>query len=233
MIYVGIDSNSRNYAVQNEPTISQESRNCYRVSVTDDGTECMIETTSRKGSSVYFRTENGSTSYLAESGSVGQDGNFGAFVQDGNLYIVEMRSRHIPVIDSLITRPFKIIQCSFNRDNNLEIALVIDSLNGAHSIGMYNLQTHRLITYHSPFSISLICASKNNLYSTYEDNDSTSVWLQQVADSARGGDNLPVKLFAVHGNIIDINVANHDLYFSSDYERGLDLPTIYKYPLNY
>ncbi|MFZ1081561.1 MAG: glycosyltransferase family 87 protein [Candidatus Kryptoniota bacterium] len=237
-MYVGVDSNSRNYAVQNEVNVPHESRNCYRVSASADGLEFMIETTSPQPEpliaqkpSVYFGTKNGDISYLAESGSVSRDGDFGAFIRSGSLYIVEMRSKHIPVIDSLVISPFKIIQCNFNNGDNSKIALIIDSLNGAHSVGMYNLQTHRLITYYSPFPLSSICANEENIYGTYEDNDSTSVWLQQAADPASVGADSLIKLFAVHGNVIDINVVNHDLYFSSDFERGLGLPTIYKYPL--
>lgn len=44
LIYVGIDSASRNYTVQNEAPLSDQSGNCYHVSASNDGTSLMIET---------------------------------------------------------------------------------------------------------------------------------------------------------------------------------------------
>lgn len=64
-----------------------------------------------------------------------RDGTFGAFVESGDLYIVEMHSKHIPVVDSIITHPFTITQCNFSGDDNPEVAMIIDSLNGSRSIG--------------------------------------------------------------------------------------------------
>jgi hypothetical protein len=223
--FVALDSTTQNYAVH-KPNSSltkiDPPGNCYHVSSDESGRTFAVETTNGDTDVVNFTSEVGSKSYKGSVGFVNEDGDVGAFVNKGVLFIVDFQSKRIPIVDSINLLPFKIARYCFNNKN--EILMVIDSLNGSNSIGAYNLFDHHLETRQLLIHVSLISADGDNIYMTSENSDSTGVWSQT-------GNASPVKLFAVHGNIIDMDAANHFLYFSSDFERGLGLPTIYKYRL--
>lgn len=223
--YVSTDSASLNLSVNKSNSSATEidpPGNCYHVSFDDMGRNAAIETIDGQNEVVNFTSEVGSKSYKGNTCLVNRDGDLGAFTNKGVLFIVDLRSRQIPIVDSLFLLPFNITRYCFNGTN--EILAIIDSLNGSKSIGTYKLSSHHLETHRISFPPLLISADGDKIYMTFEDNDSTSVWSQ-------AGDKSPTELFAVHGNIIDINAVDHYLYFSSDFERGLGLPTIYKYPL--
>jgi len=224
--YVSLDSATQNYAVNGSNlklANFNPSGNCYRVSFDESGSNSAIETIDKHDEVVNFRSEVGSRSYDGTTGLVNHGGDRGAFINKGILFIVDLLSKKIPIVDSLYLLPFKITKYSFNNDN--EILILIDSLNGSNSIGIYGISSRHLTTRHIPFPASLISADEDKFYLTFENNDSTSVWSQT-------GDTTLIKLFAVRGNIIDLITANHYLYFSSDFERGLGLPTIYRYTLD-
>ena len=240
MFFISPDSASQNYGIHfcgiREGTGSRVTDfvdlpgNCYHVSFDESGEHSAIETTDGTNDVVDFRSEIAAKSYLGGIGSVSRDGDFGAFMNDGRLFIVDLRTRQIPVVDSINILPFKITHYSFNREkdsslSSVEIVVIlIDSLNGANSIGTYDLSDHHLETHGTLFPVSLISADGRKIYMTYETNDSTSVWSQTPNES-------PVELFSVRGDIVDINAVHHYLFFSSDFERGLNLPTIYRYTL--
>jgi hypothetical protein len=256
MSYIGVDSTSQNYVVTNNYVLRSNLRtsihslgqelpgNCYRVSTDENGKNSAIETTAGQEEVVNFHTELGDRSYPGKAGSVNGDGDFGAFINRGSLFIVDLRLEHVPTVDSLNILPFKVTQCNFSSRQNgaEEILLLIDSLNGANSIGTYNLATRSLQTHRTLFPVSMISADGDRFYMISEDNDSTSVWSQPRDRNLGQGTAQPIKLFTVHGNILDIEVVNSAgdrstfggryLYFSSDFERGLDLPMIYRYRLD-
>ncbi|HUI31171.1 MAG TPA: glycosyltransferase 87 family protein [Candidatus Acidoferrales bacterium] len=228
--YVGLDSTSQNYVIKSgsDPNFLDPPENCYRVSIDEKGENSGIETTDENRIVVSFRTEYGTRFFAGTNCSVSRDGDLGSFITGGKLFIVDLRERQIPVVDSMNILPFKITQETFNVEKKFagsstkEIVLLIDSLNGANSIATYNPATRNLQTHRTVLHASAISADGEEFYATSEDGDSTSIWSQR-------GDDQPIKLFSVHGNIMDINVADHTLYFSSDFERGLSFPTIYRW----
>lgn len=222
LAYVTVNSGSLILTSNQIENVTGDSHNCYRLSSENGGENYVFETTKEREVTSSFKTKNGTASFVGESGSISHNGDFGAFSQTGKLYVVDLRSKHTSLVDSVDILPFKITQCNFNTGRNSEIAVAIDSLNGSYSIGAYDLLSHKVSTFPIGFPVSLVCADGDNFYMTFEDGDSTSVWLMKNSD-------MPTEFFAVHGNIIDISVLNHDLYFSSDFERGLNLPTIYRY----
>lgn len=254
--YISMDSTSQNYVVSNDYLSGSNLRtsihsfgqnlpgNCYRVSTDENGKNSAIETTTGQEGVVSFHTQLGQETYRGRAGSVSGDGDFGAFISEASLFIVDLRSEHAPIVDSLSVLPFKVTQCSFSSRENAaeEIVLLIDSLNGANSIGTYNLAAHSLETRRTLFPVSMISADGDKFYLTSEDDDSTSVWSQSRDHDLRQDTGQPYKLFTVHGNIMDIEVVRsvgdgptpggRSLYFSSDFERGLDLPMIYRYRLD-
>jgi Glycosyltransferase family 87 len=235
--FINSDSTAQNYVV-NESYLSEGDRrpsiisigqdppgNFYHVSFDESGKVSAVETTDGDRNVVIFKTGMASKSYRGRSGSVSRDGNLGAFIRQGSLFVVDLRSRQFPIVDSVNLLPFRIRGCSFDGNrNSLEIVFVIDSLNGSNSIGSYDLVARRLETFRTSFPVSLLSTDGKKFYVTFNDGDSTSVWCQRGNERAK-------ELFAIHGNIIDISAVNHDLYFSSDFERGLGLPTIYKFPV--
>ncbi|MCL4511098.1 MAG: DUF2029 domain-containing protein [Bacteroidetes bacterium] len=229
LTYVGYDSASRHFAPYRVPLKELESSsqdriagNCYRFVSDQHGENYAIETTKEEQTVSYFRIEEAAASFNGTAPSVSAEGDYGAFLKNGKLYIVGLPSRHIVVVDSVALLPFRITKFAFNNSRNSDIVFVIDSLNASHSIGTYDLFDHSLATVPAPFHISLLCADGENFFASLEAKDSTSVWSFK-------SNTAPTKLFAVHGSVEDMTVINHELYFSSDFERGLDFPTVYKY----
>ncbi len=241
--FVTLDSNSRNYTIAGSPLSINDSPtstvpadqdlsgNFYHISIDEDGKISATETIDKGESVVNFRNGLSKKSYRGKIGLVSRDGNFGAFIREGRLFVVDLQRKEFPVVDSANVLPFMITQYSFNSQKKSpydpagEIVLIIDSLDGANSIGVYHLSDHSLMTYRTLLHLSLVSADNDIFYMTSVDGDSTIVWSQR--------DNRPpTRMFEVHGTIIDISVVNHDLYFSSDFQRGLGNPTIYRYPLD-
>ena len=245
--YISLDSSLQNYAVNSALPAGRAIRplpielgrdmpgNCFAVSVDASARVFSVELSLGNKIVVRFRTELGDRSYPGRNGSVSREGGHGAFIADGKLFIVDLRSKLIPIVDSIDVLPFKVTQYSFTNEQPFlrssveEIALLVDSLNGSKAIATYDIATRRLSIFQSTFSAALIATDGKRFFTTFEDGDSTSVWSQ-------GTDGHPKELFSVRGNIMDIGVVGtadggYDLYFSSDFERGLNLPTIYKYAL--
>jgi hypothetical protein len=63
------------------------------------------------------------------------------------------------------------------------------------------------------------------VYATQIVADSTAFW--QIIENES-----PRPLFAIHGNIYDVTCLNGAIYLSSDYERGIENPTVYRYLRN-
>jgi hypothetical protein len=237
MFYIGFDSASRTYAVKTTDgtvpigtlSLSRNSFSIYHISTNYDGTELAVEMDSDSGQLAYFTNNKEAASYPAELCSISQSGNFGAFVHNGDLYVVNMRIKPFLISDSLKIRPFKITQFDFDNENESSIVLLIDSLDGTYSIGEYNLLTRKFEAYLTLRHVSFVCARQKTIYFTYENTDSTYIYYVPYENSSKNTyEKEPVKLMSVHGNIIDLYVTDRTLYFSSDFERGFDLPTIYR-----
>lgn len=150
--YVSLDSATRNYAVISSGLNSRRSDpvgNCYRVSVDEIGRRSAIESIEEDSEVVNFSSEAGSRVYNGNGGSVSQGGTIGAFINKGILFIVDLRSKRIPIVDSLRLLPFEITDYCFNDENR--IFAILDSLDGHNSIGTYDLSDHHLETHHTPF----------------------------------------------------------------------------------
>ncbi len=220
--YIKVNSGILSPTAGRAESATGDMNNCYRLSSDDAAGSYAIETSDNKELTSSFRTKRGTASFIGESATISRNGDFGAFLRSGRIYIADLRSKRISLIDSVDLLPFRITQCNFNAGRNFEIAVAIDSMNGSYSVGDYDLLTRKMNMLPIPFPVSLVCADGDNFYMTFENGDTTSVWVMKNGDAL-------TELFSLHGNIIDINVLNHELYFSSDFERGLNLPTIYRY----
>ncbi len=222
MTYISLDSSSRSLVPHDVTVQAGRPFNCYKYVSDKYGESYAIQMVERGRNNCYFRTENAEASYAGNSVSVSTDGNWGLFLRNGSLYLLEMERKRIMLSDSLDLMPFKILEASFNYGKNNEITFVIDSLNGSQAVAAYNFLDRKLTTFHAPFHFSLLSSNSNDFYVTREYGDSTSIWMFN-------GEGLPKKLLSVHGNISDVTVIGGRLYFSSDFGRGLNLPTIYEY----
>ncbi|MCL4538670.1 MAG: DUF2029 domain-containing protein [Bacteroidetes bacterium] len=222
LTYITFDSVSVNFVPYNVRVPNDKPYDCYAYVSDQTGESYAIGMIDGKENICYFRTESARAFFAGSSASVSRDGDWGSFLSNGKLYIVRLGSRQIFASDTLDFMPFKIVQAAFNFGRDNEITLVIDSLNGSQAVAKYNLAEEALATSPAPFHVSLVRGNSDDLYLTREERDSTSIWLVKNGTP-------PERLLAIHGNISDITVIRNHLYFSSDFGRGLNLPTIYEY----
>ena len=222
LTYIGYDSASTNFAPHGIDLGQLSGHNIFKYSSDQSGRTYAMETIENGADVSYFRTHGDEARVDGRHVSVSRDGDYGAFMRNGRIYILDLDPRSISPIDTLSLLPYKISRCSFNSGVDNELVFLIDSLNSSYSIATYNLFSRKMTTRAVPFQISLICSDGPDCYVTQDVADSTKLWLM-----AANAD--PTELLALRGNIYDIVVLDHSLYLSSDFGRGLDYPTIYKY----
>ncbi len=222
LTYITFDSGSVHFVPHEVHVPDDKSYHCYAYVSDQNGESYAIGLVDGAENICYFRTENARAYFSGSSASISADGDWGSFLRNGRLYIVSLQSGGISVSDTLDFMPFKVVQAAFNSGNDNEITFVIDSLGGSQAVANYNVADGSLKTSSPPFRISLARMNSDDLYLTREEGDSTSIWLSKNGVAPR-------RLLSVHGNVTDITLLRNRLYFSSDFARGLNLPTIYEY----
>jgi Glycosyltransferase family 87 len=219
---IGYDSSAANLAPHGIDVGKLAGHNIFRYSSDQSGHSYAIETVENGKDVSFFRTRGDGVFFDGRHVTVSRDGDYGAFMRKGTIYILDLDPRFISPIDTLSILPYNIRSCSFNSGVDNELVFLIDSLNSSYSIGTYNLFSRKITTRPVPFLVSLICSDGDDYYVTQDVADSTRLYVMT-------GDSGPVNLLAMRGSIYDIAVLDHSLYLSSDYRRGLDYPTVYKY----
>ncbi len=222
LTYITLDSGSVNFVPRNVPLPSNEAFDTYGYASDRNGESYAVEMMQGTRNICYFRTENERGFFEGHAVSVSIDGDRGAFLNEGRLFIVRLEQRRIFISDTLDFMPFKIVRAAFNCGVDNDIICVLDSLKGSQSVLSYNIAERSLATIAVPFRAIIVRRNFDDLYLTREDGDSTSVWL------VKNG-RIPQKLLSVDGNISDLSLIRNRLLFSSDYGRGVNLPTIYQY----
>lgn len=198
--------------------------NCYGVASDQYGYNLAMDGIQSGQPVVYFKTRGADVSFRGANASVSRDGDIGSFESNGKVYLVDLDPREISPLDTLDFLPFRIIASCLNAGIDNEIDFVLDSLNSSFSVVRYDLSTRRISSSQIPFRPSSICAEDDNLYLVHGENDSTEVTVVYSGTAQ-------ARLLALRGNIEDMAVLGHNLYFSSDFDRGMNFPTIYRYPL--
>ncbi len=222
LICIGSDSESENFIPHGIKLPKLGGHSVYKYSSDQSGRNFAIETVQNGASILYFRTHSAESAFPGRQASVSPDGDYGAFVRHGKIFILDLDQYYFYPVDSLSLMPYIISSCTFNSGINNELDFIIDSLNSSYSIGTYNLFSRKVSTLPLPFQPSLICSEGDDYYVTQDVADTTKLW-KLSADSGL------TNLFAMRGNIFDIAVLRRSLYLSSDFRRGLDYPTVYKY----
>ncbi|HEY9167447.1 MAG TPA: glycosyltransferase 87 family protein [Candidatus Kryptonia bacterium] len=174
-----------------------------------------------------FNSQGKLTEFEGTSPMISIDGDRGAFVRNGSLYAIEIEGRRVSITDTVSFLPFRLSCGAFNSSIDDELVLVVDSLNGQSSIVTYNLRSRRESVQHLNFPVSHICADEDTFYVSEEVEDTTDIWTIPSISGLHSTE--PRKLFSLRGDIIDLAVINHSIYFSSDFGRGLNWPTVYRY----
>lgn len=222
LTYVTVDSGTSLFTAAGIDNKEFSSQNIFRYASGEYGSNYGLETTKQGAEVVYFKTRSAKATLRGHEVSLSRDEDYGAFVRDGIIYVLDLDPRYIAPVDTLSLLPYRVRDCSFNSSRNNEIVFVIDSLNSSFSVASYNLFSRKIKTISTPFRVSLMCADADSFYVTRNVSDTSSVW--KLAGHAP-----PVRLFSLRAEITDITVLNHSLLFSSDFERGLDNPTVYRY----
>lgn len=222
LTYISADSASSLFTATGIDNKDISSQNIFGYSSGAYGKNYGLETTKSGAEVVYFKTRSASATFRGHEVSLSRDEDYGAFVRNGIIHVVDLDPRFIAPVDTLSLLPYRIRECSFNSSRNYEIVFVIDSLNSSYSLASYNLFSRKIKTIPSPFRVSLMCADADSFYVTRNVSDTTSVW--KLVNALP-----PVNLFSLRAEITDLTVLNRSLFFSSDFERGLDNPTVYRY----
>lgn len=196
--------------------------NFYRYCSGQSGNNYALESVNDREPVVYFKTRSALAIFRGRGVSVSGDEDYGAFMRGGVIHVLDLDPRYISPVDTLSLLPYRISDCSFNCSLNNMIVFLVDSLNSSCSIGTYNLFSRKVTVSPAPFQISLICADADSFFATQDVADTTILW--KLVEGKP-----PHKLLSMRGNISDITVIDHTLYLSSDFERGLDNPTVYEY----
>lgn len=197
-------------------------RNVFGYSSGRSGVNFAVETADLQGQAVYFRTRFSQAFYRGRGASLSPDEDYGSYIRDGAITVLDLDPRYIAPVDSLSFLPYKIIGNTFNGRRNNEIDFLLDSLNSSYAIGSYNLFNHKTTTAPLRFRPSAFCTFGDTAYATEDVADSTILW--KLTPNVP-----PVRLLAVHGNIYDVEIVRNELLLSSDYDRGLQNPTVYRY----
>ncbi len=224
LTFISVDPTNGHLTPRGNFTPEAAIGNCYGLASDQAGENFAFDMVRSGQPVVYFKTRYVSLSFEGEMGSVSRDGDLGSFQHDGKLYLIDLDPYSISVDDTLDFLPFRIIASCFDagRDNHLNF--VLDSLNSSYSLVRYDIGTQRSNVNQLYFRPPMICSENNDVYATKGIADSTEVVvIHNGTDEAR--------LFALHGSVDDLAILNGDLYLSSDFERGMGLPTVYKYIL--
>ncbi|MGC8654527.1 MAG: glycosyltransferase family 87 protein [Candidatus Kryptoniota bacterium] len=222
--YIKYDSNTNRFLPESFPKLLSDTVNYYSISSSDSKKSMAISTAIQNRMLVYFATNREKASFTGENAEVSSDGKWGTFVNNGQAYIVSLLPTDIDIVDSISVLPFRIIECKFDQSDNYHIYFSVDSLQEEKSVYSYSL----LYRSFSPVLVNkkfiTFCVERGLIFYTQTDADSTtvSVYLNKKES----------KLFSLRGNIMNLSIFNQWLYFASDANRGLWLPTIYKFPLS-
>ncbi len=222
LTYVCYDSASSFLSVAGANIKAFSSRDVFRYASGRFGRNFGLETVKDGRETVYFKTRFAEASFEGEDVCLSRDEDYGAFMRDGAIHIVDLDPGYIARIDSLSLLPYRIGECSFNSSSDNELVFVIDSLNHSYSVASYNLFSKTIRTFRAPFKVSLMCARGDTFFVARNMSDTTGIY-ELVRDKP------PLRLLNFRANICDLTLLNHNLYLSSDFERGLNNPTVYRY----
>ena len=221
LAYIRYHSDANKFLPESFPRLLSDSVNYYSISISDSKKSAAISTVLQGHKMVYFSTTHKQATFQGENPEVSSDGNWGTFLNKGNVYIVSLRPADVEIVDSISVLPFRVTECKFDRGDNHHIYFSVDSLQDEKSIYSYSLLDHSLIPVLSNMSFTTFCVHGGRIFYTESEVDSTALFFflnQKVR-----------KLFSVRGDILNLSASNQWLYFASDANRGLWLPTIYKF----
>ncbi len=225
LAYITEDSSTETLRPSGVDPEQPPSENFFSYNSGEVGDNYAMETAANGGAVVYFKTRSARAIYPGYEPRISADEDYGAYIRQGKIFVLDLDPRYIARLDSISVLPYKIIECSFNAGKNNEIDFVIDSLNDSYSLAAYNLFNRNTSTYPIPFRPNRFCTVGDTMYATQIVADSTAFWKIVENES-------PNSLFAIHGDIYDVTCLNGVIYLSSDYERGIENPTVYKYVRN-
>lgn len=222
LTYVSYDSSGTLLRVDRANMKAISSRNIFKYASGRFGNNFGVTAVDDGKEMVYFKTRLAEASFEGHEVSLSRDEDYGAYVRKGVIHVVDLDPRYIAPIDTLSLLPYRIDLCSFNDSKNNELVFVIDSLNSSYSIASYNLFSRKITAFPAPFRVLTMCARADTFFVTRSVSDTTAVW--RLVENRPGR-----RLLGLRGNICDITMLNHHLFLSSDFERGLDNPTVYMY----
>ncbi len=225
LTYVTIDSATGQLIPESSALRLNSGANCYGISSDEAGRNFAIDRSDSGRGAVYFKTKMAHLTFIGSRGRISQAGDLGSFEQDGKLYVVDLDPGQISLLDTLNYLPFRVVASCFNSGIDDEIDYILDSLNSSYSIIRYSLTSGILSSRLIKFWPQSFCSENDEVFLARARGDSTEV----VTFNRNEFDEL---LFALPGNIMDMRILQGKLYFSADFERGLNLPTIYEYPLD-
>ncbi len=222
LTYVALDSATETFKPEGADPGQAPSASIYSYGSGDIGDNYAMETTRNGEAVVYFRTHSAAAFYSGYEPRISADEDYGAYLRQGKIFLLDLDPRYIARLDSISVLPYKIVACSFNADKNNEIDFIVDSLNDSYAIAAYNLFNRNVSTYAVPFRPYCFCAVGDTVYATQDVADSTAFWRLVENKSTQS-------LFVIHASIYDVTSINNEIYLSSDYRRGIENPTVYKY----
>ncbi len=220
LTFVTFDSSSETFSVESGSI--DEVQNVFAYRSGTSGVNYAVETANDGVPEVYFRTRSAKAFFRGYGARISPDEDYGAYLRGGTITLLDLDPRYIAKVDSLSFLPYRIIGCDFNAKQNNEVDFLLDSLNSSYSVGSYNLFNHSVTTFPAFFKPSRFCAIGDTVYATQDIADSTVVWRLVENGSA-------ARILSVHGNVYGITVIKDRLLISSDYDRGIQNPTIYEY----
>ncbi len=225
LTYITVDSSTETFRPAGIDPEQLPSENFFSYNSGEIGDNYAMETARNGRAVVYFKARSARAIYPGYEPRISADEDYGAYIRQGKIFVLDLDPRYIARLDSISVLPYKIIACSFNADKNNEIDFIIDSLNESYALAAYNLFNRNTSIYPIPFRPSRFCIVGDTVYATQIVADSTAFW--QIIENES-----PRPLFAIHGNIYDVTCLNGAIYLSSDYERGIENPTVYRYLRN-
>lgn len=222
--YIRYDSGTNRFLPESFPKLLSDSVSYYSISSSDSKKSVAISTAFSNRMVAYFATTLAKASFQGENAEVSNDGNWGTFVHEGRAYIVSLQPADINIVDSISILPFHVIECKFDRSDNYHMYFSADSLEGKKSIFSYSLLNHSYWPVFSNKSLSTFCIHNGKIFYTEVMVDSTGLFV-----STKGKNR---KLLSLYGDILNLSATNQWVYFASDVNRGLWLPTIYKFAMS-
>jgi len=210
-------------ADEDESAAESDTGNTYSISSDRTGLH-YASMTVRDGSFVsHFRSKHFDKALPGWNPIVSPDGDFGAIIRNGSLVTLDLQEKNLAAIDTVSFLPFQIREATFDYTNDDRLMVIVDSLNGSYAIGTYDITGRHLSVTPTSFRPDHICSDGENFFLTKEIADSTEIW------SYKRSDEPGTKILTIRASIVDMRILNHRLYFSSDFGRGLNLPTVFEY----